>query len=63
MSVFLKVVPVEGAAILQVTMDQLICASLFPHPLLVGSGHVDRSETIVFSVQLTTGRIGKHAGS
>ena len=30
----LKVVPVTDAAILQVTMDQLICASLFPHPLL-----------------------------
>ena len=31
----LKVVPVTGAAISQVTMDQLICASHFPHPLLV----------------------------
>ena len=40
-SVVLKVVPVTGAAILQVTMDQLMCASLFPHPLLVWSGHVD----------------------
>ena len=28
-----KVVPVTGAAILQVTVDQLMCASLFPHPL------------------------------
>ena len=36
-------VPVTGAAILQVTMDQLMCASLFPHPLLVWSGHFDRS--------------------
>ena len=31
--VVLKVVAVTGAAILQVTMDQLMCASLFPHPL------------------------------
>ena len=31
--VVLKVVPVTGAVILQVTMDQLMCASLFPHPL------------------------------
>ena len=28
-----KVVPVTGVVILQVTMDQLMCASLFPHPL------------------------------
>ena len=27
------VVPVMGAAILQVTMDQLMCAALFLHPL------------------------------
>ena len=40
--VVLKVFPVTGAAILQVTIDQLMCASLFPHPLLVLSGHVDR---------------------
>ena len=40
--VVLKVVPVTSVAILQVTMDQLMCASLFPHPLLVRSGHVDR---------------------
>ena len=33
--VVLKIVPVTGAAILQVTMDQLMCASLFPRPLLV----------------------------
>ena len=33
--VFLKVVPVTGSAILQVTMDQLMCASLFSQPLLV----------------------------
>ena len=31
--VVLKVLPVTGAAILQVTMDPLMCASLFPHPL------------------------------
>ena len=30
--VFLKVVPVTGATILQVAMDQLVCAALFPHP-------------------------------
>ena len=33
--VFLKVVPVTGSAILRVTMNQLMCASLFSHPLLV----------------------------
>ena len=33
--VILKVVPVTDVAILQVTMDQLMCASLFPHPILV----------------------------
>ena len=33
--VVLEIVPLTGAAILQVTMDQLISASLFPHPLLV----------------------------
>ena len=33
--VALKVVPVTGAAILQVTMDQLMYAYIFPHPLLV----------------------------
>ena len=32
--VVLKVVPVSGAVILQVTMDQLLCASFFSHPLL-----------------------------
>ena len=31
----LKVVPLTDASILQVTMDQLICTYLFPHPLLV----------------------------
>ena len=44
--VVLKVVPVTGAAILQVTMDQLMCASLFPHPLLVWSGHVERRRLV-----------------
>ena len=34
-AIVLKVVPITSSAILQVTMDQLICASLFPHPLLV----------------------------
>ena len=33
--VVLQVVPVTSAAILQATMDRLMCASLFPHPLLV----------------------------
>ena len=33
--VVLKVAPVTGAAIVQITMDQLMCASLFQHPLLV----------------------------
>ena len=31
--IVLKVVPVTGVAILQVTMDQLMCASLFPYPV------------------------------
>ena len=31
--IVLKAVPVTGVVILQVTMDQLMCASLFPHPL------------------------------
>ena len=31
--IILKVVAVTGAAILEVTMDQLMCASLLPHPL------------------------------
>ena len=39
--VVLKVVRVTGAAILQVTMDQMfLCFSLFPHPLMVCSEHV-----------------------
>ena len=33
--VTLKVVPVAGATILQVTMDQLMCASLFPTPTIL----------------------------
>ena len=43
----LKVVPVTGAAFSGITMDQLLCASLFPHPLLmmVCSGHDDRSDS------------------
>ena len=32
----LKVVPATGAAFSGITMDQLMCASLFPHPLMVG---------------------------
>ena len=31
----LKVVPVTGAALSGITMDQLMCGYLFPHPLLV----------------------------
>ena len=42
--VVLKVVPLTSAA-LQVTMDQLMCASLFPHPLLVWCGHVESIES------------------
>ena len=38
--VVLKAVPVTDDA-LQVTMDQLICAYIFPHPLLAWSGHVE----------------------
>ena len=39
--VVLEVISVTGAAILQVTMDQLMCASLVPRPLLVRSGRVE----------------------
>ena len=40
--VVLKIVPVTGAAFLQVIMDQLTCACFYPHPLqvLVWSGHI-----------------------
>ena len=31
----LKVIPVTGAAFSGVTMDQLRCASIFPHPLII----------------------------
>ena len=31
--VVLKVIPVTGAAYSGITMDQLMCASLFPHPV------------------------------
>ena len=34
-SVVLKVVPVTGAAFSGITMDQIMCASLFPHPLML----------------------------
>ena len=33
--VVLKVVPVSGAASSGITMDQLMCAYIFPHPPLV----------------------------
>ena len=33
--VVVKIIPVTGAAILQVTMDQLMYSSFFPHLLLV----------------------------
>ena len=33
--VVFKVVPVTGAAFPGITMDQFLCASLFPHPLSV----------------------------
>ena len=48
--VILKVVPVTGAAILQVTMDQLMCASLFLHPLSVRRGCVDRMRQLYRSM-------------
>ena len=38
--IVLNVVPVTDAAILQVTMDQVMCASLFPHPGRPGSSEV-----------------------
>ena len=31
--VVLKVVPATGVAFAAITMDELMCASLFPHPL------------------------------
>ena len=36
--VVFKVVPVTGAAISGVIVDQFLCASLFPHPLSVSYG-------------------------
>ena len=39
-TVVLKVVRVTGASFLGITMDQSMCTSLFPHPLLVFSGHL-----------------------
>ena len=45
--VVLKVVPVMGAAF-AITMDQLMCASPFPHPLLICNGHVENiGETVL----------------
>ena len=42
--VVLKViVPVTGAAIFQVTMGQLVCSSLFPHPIFIVFLIVDAS--------------------
>ena len=43
--VVLKVVPVTGANFSGISMDQLMCASLFPHRLLVRSGHVRWSKS------------------
>ena len=40
--VALKVVPVTGADILQVTMDEVMCASLFPHTPSVSSNEDPR---------------------
>ena len=42
--VVLKVVPVTGAAFLGITMDQLMSASLFPHPILARA-HILQRET------------------
>ena len=42
--VVLKIVPVTGAAFLQINVDQLTCASLSPHPILVRSGYVVRRQ-------------------
>ena len=39
--VVLKIVPVMIATFSGITMDQLMCASLFPHPLMVCSGHIN----------------------
>ena len=50
-SVVLKVVPVTGAALAGPTMGQLLlCASLFPHPLLIWSGHVESIGKTVVSL-------------
>ena len=43
--VVLKVVRVTGAAYSGITMNQLICASIFPHPLSVCNGHDDMCDT------------------
>ena len=41
--VVLKVVPIMGAAFSGITMNQFVCASLFPHPLLLNTtGTEDR---------------------
>ena len=39
-AVVLKVVPVTGVTFSGVTMDQFLCASFFPHPLLVCNNDV-----------------------
>ena len=48
--VVLKVVPVTGATFSGTTIDQLMCASLFPDPILilyvVCSGHDDMCDTV-----------------
>ena len=46
----LKAVPVTGAAFSGITMDQFLCASLFPHPLLVvGMFKVSEHVSVVWS--------------
>ena len=55
----LKVVPVTGVAMLQVTMDQLMCASLFRHPgMLIEGGTSGFVHGWFFLCVLQAGRLG-----
>ena len=49
-SIVLKVIPITGAVFSGITMDQITCASFFPHPLCMGilcSGHKKAIEKVV----------------
>ena len=60
--VVLKVVPVTGAAFAGITMDQLMCASLFPHPLLAWSGHVKSTYILLPLLVLRWGKTSDETG-